>query len=271
MAVTPGVRLSPDQSRRLDWPGERRTSGVSPDYDNPTRTHAEKGQAERSGQAGRRGQGGVQGSPRLRQPTSHARRRRPSGQAELPTTTQHSTPTRKRKPCAAARPSAAEKGGSGVSLDYDTTQHAHARKKAKRSGQAERSGEGGSGVSPDYDNPTRTHSEEDQVERNGKGEFGAFPNCYSATRPCAKETKRGDHAERSGKRAPLSINSNQRAAKARTNAERPTACKTKRRYICFDFSLDQGAYTSAGSWWWWWCLLQVGNRSKQENPLRCQV
>ena len=33
-----------------------------------------------------------------------------------------------------AKPSAAEKGGSGVSPDYDTTQHAHAQKKAKRSG-----------------------------------------------------------------------------------------------------------------------------------------
>jgi hypothetical protein len=41
--------------------------------------------------------------------------------------------------------------GSGVSPDYDTTQHAHAQKKAKRSGQAERSGEGGPEVSPDYE------------------------------------------------------------------------------------------------------------------------
>jgi len=42
---------------------------------------------------------------------------------------------------AAARPSAAEKGGLGVSPDYDTTQHVHSKKKAKRSGQAERSGD----------------------------------------------------------------------------------------------------------------------------------
>jgi|AntAceMinimDraft_1070359.scaffolds.fasta_scaffold99207_2 type IV secretory pathway TrbL component len=46
---------------------------------------------------------------------------------------------KKAEASAAARPSAAEKGGSGVSPD--TTQHAHAQKKAKRSGQAERSTE----------------------------------------------------------------------------------------------------------------------------------
>jgi hypothetical protein len=40
--------------------------GVSPDYDNPTRTHAEEGQAERGGQAERSGEGGIGGLPRLR-------------------------------------------------------------------------------------------------------------------------------------------------------------------------------------------------------------
>ena len=40
-----------------------------------------------------------------------------------------------------AKPGKAEEVGSGVSPDYDTTQHVHAQKKAKRSGQAERSGE----------------------------------------------------------------------------------------------------------------------------------
>jgi hypothetical protein len=49
---------------------------------------------------------------------------------------------KKAKPSAAARPSAAENGGSGVNPDYDTTQHAHAQKKTKRSGEAERSGVG---------------------------------------------------------------------------------------------------------------------------------
>ena len=69
------------------------SSGVSPGYGNPTRTHAEKGQAERNGQAERSGEGRVRGSP--------------------PTTTQHSTPTRRRKPSAATIPRAAEKEGSG--------------------------------------------------------------------------------------------------------------------------------------------------------------
>jgi hypothetical protein len=48
----------------------------------------------------------------------------------------------KAKPSAAARLIAAEKGGSGVSSDYDTTQRAYAQKKAKRCGEAERSGVG---------------------------------------------------------------------------------------------------------------------------------
>jgi hypothetical protein len=60
---------------------------------------------------------------------------------------------KKGKQSAAARPSAAEKRGSWVSPNYDTTQHALAQKKAKRSGQAECSGIGvtrrGSGISPD--------------------------------------------------------------------------------------------------------------------------
>jgi hypothetical protein len=55
---------------------------------------------------------------------------------------------------------------SGVSSDNGTTQHAHAQKKAKRSGQAERSGEGWFKVSPGYGNPTYTHAE-GQAERRG--------------------------------------------------------------------------------------------------------
>jgi hypothetical protein len=57
-----------------------RGSGVSPDYDSPTRAHAEDCQAERRGQAERSEEVGVGGLPRLRH--------RPP-----PTTTQHSTPT----------------------------------------------------------------------------------------------------------------------------------------------------------------------------------
>jgi hypothetical protein len=110
---------------------------------------------------------------------------------------------------AAARPTAAKKGGSGgVPLNYGgTTQHAHAQWKAKRSGQAERSGEEGLGVSTDYANPTRTHAEEGQAERSGqakrsgKGGSGVFPDYDYPTRTHADEsqTKRSGQAERSGK------------------------------------------------------------------------
>jgi hypothetical protein len=37
--------------------------GASPDYDNPTRTQAEKGKAERSGQAEHNGEGELGGLP----------------------------------------------------------------------------------------------------------------------------------------------------------------------------------------------------------------
>jgi hypothetical protein len=62
----------------------------------------------------------------------------------------------------------------------------------------------------------------------------------STTRPCAKEAKRSDHVERSENEVLLKYNSNQRAAKARTNAMRPAVCKTKSRELCFDFTSDQG-------------------------------
>jgi hypothetical protein len=108
-----------------------------------------RSQAPRPGRAQlRKGFGGL---PRLRQPNSRARRRLPS---------------RAQRPGRAQRRS----GGRGppptttpTSPDYDTTQHAYAQMNAKRSGQAERSGEGGFGVSPDYGNPTRTHAEEGQA------------------------------------------------------------------------------------------------------------
>ena len=41
---------------------------------------------------------------------------------------------------------------------------------AKRSGQAERSGEGGFGVSRGYDSPTRARAEEAQTKRSGQAE-----------------------------------------------------------------------------------------------------
>jgi hypothetical protein len=76
------------------------------------------------------------------------------------------------------------------------------------------------------------------LERGGSG---ISPNYDSVTRPCAKEAKRSHHAKRSEKGSPLDFNSNKRAAKPRTNTERPAACKTKRRKLFFDFSSDQGA------------------------------
>jgi hypothetical protein len=78
---------STPKNRRKPSASEKGGSGVFSDYGNPTRAHAEEGQAERSGQAARSGEGGFGGSLRLRQSNSHARRRRPSraqrpGQAE---------------------------------------------------------------------------------------------------------------------------------------------------------------------------------------------
>jgi hypothetical protein len=94
-----------------------------PDYGNPSRTHAEKGQAERIGK-GVYQKRGVRGSPST-------------------TAIQQARTPKKARPSAAARPSATKKGCSGVSPDNDTTQHSHSQKEAKGSGEAECSGEGG--------------------------------------------------------------------------------------------------------------------------------
>jgi hypothetical protein len=76
--------------------------------------------------------------------------------ADLLTTTQQSTPASRIKP------SAAEKGGSGVS--------------------------------PDYDNPTRTKAEEGKAERSGKGGGSDFDTTQRAVAP--KKAKRSGEAER---------------------------------------------------------------------------
>ena len=62
-------------NRRKPSAAEKGGSVACSDLGNPTRTHAEEGRAERNGQAERSGEGRVRGSP--------------------PTTTQHSTPTRR--------------------------------------------------------------------------------------------------------------------------------------------------------------------------------
>jgi hypothetical protein len=173
-----------------------------------------------------------------------------------------------------ARPSAAEKGGARGSPQNTTQpQHAHAQKKAKRGGQAERSEEGEFGGLPRLrqSNLHARRRRQSRAQRPGraqrrsgvrgspstttaqlarapekakpskaarpsaaeKGGSWVSPDCDSTTRPGAKEAKLSDHAERFGKRVPLDRSSIQRAAKARTNAKRPTACKTTRRYGSF--------------------------------------
>jgi hypothetical protein len=130
-------------------------SRVSPNYGNPTRRHDEKGQAECSGLVERSSEGGFGDLTRLRYSTARPRaeesQAQRTGRAQRgrgvrespPTTTQHCTPTRRRKPSAAAMPSAAEKGDSGVSPDYGNPTRTHAEEvQAERSGQAERSEDG---------------------------------------------------------------------------------------------------------------------------------
>jgi hypothetical protein len=48
---------------------------------------------------------------------------------------------------------------------------------------------------------------------------GSGADCASSTRPCIKEAKHSDHAERSGMKVLLDRNSNQRGAKKRKSAE----------------------------------------------------
>jgi hypothetical protein len=110
-------------------------------------------------------------------------------------------------------------GGSGAFPDYGTTQHAHAQKKAKRSGQAKRS-EGESPPPPPTTaiqlvcTPEKAKpSAAVRSSAAGKQGSGVSPGCFSETRRCANEAKRSDHAERSGKWVPLEYNINQRAAK----------------------------------------------------------
>jgi hypothetical protein len=82
-----------------------------PDYKTTQHAHAQK-KAKCSGQAERSGEWGFGGLPRLRQNTSRPRAEESQVQP----------------PSRALR----RMGVRGVSPDYDTTQHAHAQKKAKR-------------------------------------------------------------------------------------------------------------------------------------------
>jgi hypothetical protein len=61
-------------------------------------------------------------------------------------------------------------GGFGVSLDDGTSQQAREQKKAKRSGQAERSGEGGFGVSPDFNTTRNANVQKSLAQRPGRSQ-----------------------------------------------------------------------------------------------------
>ena len=97
------AQYSTPANRRKLSAAEKGGRGVSPGYNNPARTYAEEGQAKRSGQAECSGEGGVRRSP----PTTAIQLVR--------------TPM-KAKPSTAARPSAAEKGGSAL-LAGDVWRH----------------------------------------------------------------------------------------------------------------------------------------------------
>jgi len=124
---------------------------VSPVYGNPTRTHFKKNKAKRSGQAKRSGEGRFGGLP-------------------PPTAIEFARAPKKAKSSAAARPSAVEKGGLGVSPVYCNPTRTHAEKgQAERRSQAERSGKGKfGGLSRLRHNTTPQRVEESQAERSGR-------------------------------------------------------------------------------------------------------
>jgi hypothetical protein len=101
----------------------RRGRGVSPDYGNPARTHAEQSKAKRSGQAVHSREEGRRGLPS----TGTQLARTPKKATRTPG---YGNPS--------ARAHAAD-GEFGVSPDYGTTQYTHEQKKTKRSDHAKRS------------------------------------------------------------------------------------------------------------------------------------
>jgi hypothetical protein len=119
---TSGIQLARAEEGKAELSGMAERCGEGgfgglPDYDTTQHAHAQK-KAKCSGQAGRCEEGGFGVSPDYGNPAfTHAE----EGQAER----------------------RAQKWGSGVFLYYDTKQQAHAQKKAKRSGEAERSEKGG--------------------------------------------------------------------------------------------------------------------------------
>ena len=122
--------------------GRRGVRGVSPDYGNLTRTHAEEGQAEHSGQAGRIEERGLGGLPRLRNNTAHL--------------------CAEKKTSAVAKPSAAKWGASRVSPDCGSG-NSPCAKEAKHCGRAERSGKR---VPLDYNSNPRSAKVRENSERD---------------------------------------------------------------------------------------------------------
>jgi hypothetical protein len=98
-------------------------------------------------------------------------------------------------PSAEARPSGAEKGGSGVSPDYDTAQHAHAQKKAEHSDQAERSNEGWFGglARPRQRNSHATRRRPSRAQRPGRAQrekrSGGFPRLRHLNSPMRQRSQ----------------------------------------------------------------------------------
>jgi hypothetical protein len=185
---------------------EKGGSGVSPDYGNPTRTHAEEGQVKRSGKAERSEEGGFGGLPRLRHNTARPRaeesqaqrlgraQRRRGVLESLPSITIQLARTPKgTKPSGAARPSSTGKVGFGVYPDYNNPTRTHAKEgQIKLSGQAERGVEGFRGVFPDYDTTQHAHAQKkakrsNQAVRSGEGRFGSP---QTSTIPLARSPKK---------------------------------------------------------------------------------
>jgi hypothetical protein len=143
------------------------------------------------------------------------------------------------------RPSTVEKGGSGVVPDYDTTKHVNAQK-AKRSGQAKRSGEGGSGVSSGYGNPAHMHAEDGQAKRSGQagrseeGGLGGLSRLrHNTARPCAEESQdqRPGRAQRkNGVRGSPPCYDSTQNAHAQMKAERMRPGRSQRRKKFGDLS-----------------------------------
>jgi len=105
------------------------------------------------------------------------------------------------KPSTVARPSAAEKGGSGVYPDYDSPNRSQAEEgQAERCGQAVLSGNGGLVVFPDYDTTQHARAQKEakrigQAERSGERIRGKPPSTLIYLARIPKKAKPSAAAE----------------------------------------------------------------------------